>query len=91
MGAVQKIQKWQTRERLDNEKAAKKLGISEFLFSTIMDGGVTHPKIVEKIQKTVGLSELEAEELLPKHRRKHGGDYEPDRYQIDENVIYNKF
>lgn len=61
MGAVQKILKWQKRERLNDEKAAKKLGISEFLFSIIMEGGVTHPKIVKKIQETVGLSELEAE------------------------------
>lgn len=55
-------------------------GISEVLLKMIENGAVTHPDIARKIQKVIGLSDLQTEELIPLHRRPHGGDYDPNRY-----------
>ncbi len=64
------------------EMALQKYGISEVLLKMIENGAVTHPEIAKKIQNTLGLTDLQTEELLPLHRRPHGGDYDPDRYAI---------
>ena len=62
------------------QMALYRYGISEVLLKMIENGAVTHPEIAQKIQKVVGLSDLQTEELIPLHRRPHGGDYEPNRY-----------
>lgn len=49
-------------------------------------GAVTTPKLVVRIAQEYGLTDLEAEELMPLHMRPHGGDYEPDRYVIKTPV-----
>ena len=54
----------------------------------VEDGAVTHPKIVERIRKAYKLTELEAEELMPLHRRPNGGDYDPTRYQSQFDCRY---
>lgn len=80
MSAIEKITAWQKRTRLDDISAAKWLGISELLYFKLLNGEVTHPKIAVGIQKAVGLSDLETEELMPLNHRKSGGSYEPDKY-----------
>ena len=54
-------------------------------------GHVTHPNIVKKLKKLYSLTELEAEELLPENRRKHGDCYDPDKYvhEVDRNISLN--
>ena len=60
--------------------AMQQYGISEVLLKMIEAGEVTHPEIAKKIQRTLNLTDLQTEELVPLHRRPHGGDYDPDRY-----------
>lgn len=62
------------------EMALYRYGISEVLLKMIEAGEVTHPEIAKKIQRTLELTDLQTEELIPVHRRPHGGDYDPDRY-----------
>ena len=64
------------------EMALQRYGISEVLLKMIENGAVTHPEIAKKIQNVLGLTDIQTEELLPVHRRPHGGDYDPDRYAI---------
>ena len=66
---------------------SKKIGVSRGLIGMIEHGDVTHPKIVAKLQEFYGLTDLEAEELLPKNRRPHDPEYEPDKYvaEVDRN------
>lgn len=60
---------------------AAKCKCSESLLGMIESGDVTHPRIVKRIAKVYSLTNLEAEELLPINYRKHGGEYDPDRYK----------
>lgn len=66
---------------------SKKIGVSRGLIGMVEHGDVTHPKIVAKLQEFYGLTDLEAEELLPKNRRPHDPEYEPDKYvaEVDRN------
>ena len=59
---------------------SKKIGISSGLIGMVEHGDVTHPKIVEKLQNFYNLTDEEAEELLPKNRRLHDPEYDPDKY-----------
>lgn len=87
MNAIDKIRTWQDREQLDNFQAAKRIGISESLFFRVIHGYTTHPNIAKKIADICGLSELEAEELMPENRRLHGVHYEPDKYVRDVDIF----
>ena len=87
MNAIDKIINWQNMEQLDDFQAANRIGISESLFFKVIHGYPTHPNIANKIADICGLNELEAEELMPKNRRPHGGCYEPDKYVRDVDIF----
>ena len=58
------------------------------LLKMVMDGETTHPNIVKRIQKAYRLTDRQAEMLMPVIHRKHGPDYEPDRYVSPEDINY---
>lgn len=62
---------------------ARMCHISETLMGMVENGYVTHPKIAARIQEKYGLTDLEAEELVPVIHRPHGGGYDPERYVRD--------
>lgn len=74
--------KFRKDHNLPYDYISQKTGVSVHLLTMIEDGQVTHPLIVESLQKFYKLTKREAEELLPKNRRKHDPEYEPDKYVI---------
>lgn len=44
---------------------------------------VTHPGIAKLIAKEYHATREQAEKLLPRHRRKHDPEYDPDRYKLE--------
>lgn len=71
-----------TRNGLSLTQLSKACGVSELLLGMVEGGNVTHPLIVSKIQKAYGLSDEEAEELMPENHRKSSDNYEPDKYVV---------
>lgn len=80
MTARERIIATRKKMKVTQKGMAKLLHISQWLLDTIESGGVTHPNIVKRIQDMCGLTNRQAEELLPLCRRPHGGSYDPDRY-----------
>jgi transcriptional regulator with XRE-family HTH domain len=80
MNVREKMKAFRESKGLSKKQMARKCGMSEVLLGIVETAGCTHPNIVSRIQKQYELTDLEAEELLPLHRRPHGGDYDPDRY-----------
>lgn len=72
---------------LDLKVMAKVAGVTTGLLDILESGGVTHPKLAEKVGRTYGLTPLETEELMPENHRKHSPNYDPDRYKIEP--VYN--
>ena len=88
MTTREKMIKWRNDMNVTIKQLSENSGVSQTLLSMVEAGEVTHPIIVEKIRKAYGLTELEAEELMPKHHRKHGGAYEPDKFKpLDDTYI----
>lgn len=85
MDAREKMIKYRVDNNLSYEYISQKTGVSQGLISMIEDGQVTHPVIAEKLKKFYKLTKLETEELLPKIRRKHDPEYEPDKYVVPVN------
>lgn len=81
MSVHEKMKKIREEKGLTRDEMADRCGISEVLLAIVENGRVTHPNIAERIRLEYGLTELEAEELIPYNRREHGGDYDPDRYK----------
>ena len=81
MDVRQKMRNFREEHSLTQAQMAKQCKISEALLYMIENADVTHPNIVKRIQKQYQLTDLEAEQLLPKNRRKHGGHYDPDQYK----------
>lgn len=79
----EKMVEFREKYGLSIQQMANICGTSTDILGMVEKGEVTHPKIVERIRKGYKLTDLEAEELLPIHRRPHGGDYEPDRYVVE--------
>ena len=84
MTAREKMIAFRKKHNDDYDFLSHKCNVSARLIEMIENGHVTHPNIVERIKKVYHLTNLEAEELLPLNRRKHGGDYDPDRYFVPE-------
>lgn len=61
-------------------------GVSVTVLAYVEDGEVTHPKIVKKIQRGYGLTDDQAELLLPINRRPHGGQYDPDKFVVPDPI-----
>jgi transcriptional regulator with XRE-family HTH domain len=74
------MREYRKSHSLSKKQMARKCGMSEVLLGIVEAGGYTHQNIVSRIQMQYELTDLEAEALLPLHRRPHGGDYDPDRY-----------
>ena len=47
------------------------------------DGYVTHPVIAQMIAEAYNATPEQAELLLPRHRRPHDPEYDPDRYILE--------
>ena len=80
MATREKMIKYRTDYGISLPEMSKICGVSSYLLQILEDGGVTTPKLVPQIASAYGLSELEAEELMPEHMRPHGNDYDPERY-----------
>ncbi len=76
------------KNKLDYKGLSRLCGVSSSLIGMVEHGDVTHPNIVEKLKKLYSLTDEQAEELLPKHRRPHDPEYEPDKYvsEADKGV-----
>ena len=86
MTTREKMIKYRTDYKISIPSMAQQCHISSYLLQLLEDGAVTTPKLVPQIASAYGLSELEAEDLMPEHMRPHGNDYEPDRFVNDHPV-----
>lgn len=85
-----KMREFRKERQLTLRIMSDRSGVSETLLGMVENGNVTHPKIVKQIQDAYQLSDLEAEELMPKNYRPRGGDYDPDRYKPPELSFTDK-
>ena len=71
------------------DEMAKEVDISRPLLGMVVHGEVTHPEIAKRIAKVYDLSELEYEQLIPKHRRPHDPAYDPEMFMdhIDRSKV----
>lgn len=84
MTTREKMVKFRESKGLDIRDMAYRCRIGPTLMEILEEGGVTTPKLVPQIAEQYGLTELEAEDLMPEHMRPHGPDYDPDRYVIQD-------
>lgn len=84
------MKQWRETYGISYEYLSKLTGVSSGLICMVEHGDVTHPKIVTKLQEFFKLTDDEAEELLPKNRRPHDPEYEPDKYvaEVDRQPPY---
>lgn len=80
MDTRSKMKAYRRQKCITRNEIARKAGVSDVLIGMVEAGEVTHPLLVKRIQKAYGLTDLEAEELLPKNRRPHDPSYDPDKY-----------
>lgn len=76
-----KIQKVRETLQADKQTIANLIGVSVMLMDILEEGGVTHPKLARKIGKIYGMTGAEIESMMPVNYRKHGKQYDPDRYK----------
>lgn len=89
MTAREKMRLYREAKLISEKDAAFDCGMSDILYRMVEGGHVTHPKFVENIKRYFHLTNLEAEELLPKNRRKHDPEYDPDRYVTKQDMRMN--
>lgn len=88
MTTREKMIDWRNKSGITIKQLSLNTGVSQTLLGMVEAGHVTHPLIVKKIKRAYRLTDLEAEELLPKCRRKHGSNYDPDMYKpLEQNGI----
>lgn len=85
--AAEVIRDYRIRHNLTIHQLAVKCDIGPALMSYLEAGAVTHPKIVERLQKIFDLTDEQTEGLLPKNRRPHDPDYDPDRYVDPKDFV----
>lgn len=76
-----KIQKVRETLQADKQTIANLIGVSVMLMDILEEGGVTHPKLARKIGKIYEMTGAEIESMMPVNYRKHGKQYDPDRYK----------
>lgn len=76
-----KIKKVRETFQTDKQVIANMLEVSVMLMNILEEGGVTHPKLAEKIGKIYKMSNSEIEAMMPANYRKHGKKYDPDKYK----------
>lgn len=76
-----KIRKVREAFQTDKQTIANMVGVSVMLMDILEEGGVTHPKLAKKIGKIYKMSNYEIEAMMPVNYRKHGKQYDPDRYK----------
>ena len=86
----EKMIKWRSDMKIPLRYVSRKTGVSETLLSMVESGEVTHPKIVKKIQTFYKLTDIEAEELMPKIHRPHAPEYEPDKFRHPVDIFTEK-
>lgn len=84
MTTREKMVKFRESKGLDIRDMAYRCRIGPRLMEILEEGGVTTPRLVPQIAEQYGLTELEAEDLMPEHMRPHGPDYDPDRYVVQD-------
>lgn len=82
--------KYRTDHNLSYDFISQKTGVSIRLITMVEDGEVTHPLIAESLRNFYKLTKIQTEELLPKNRREHDPEYEPDKYVIHVNKGVDK-
>lgn len=93
------IIKWRTDRQIATDVLAKHLSISARLLDEIEAGGFTHPKIALRIQKMIGLTDGETQQLVsPNHVDdviRHQIDLRSDNFQkkrfTDQEIEYNNY
>ena len=89
MTAREKMIKFREDRQLDYKMLSDICGVGHDIIGMVEHGDVTHPLIVKKLQELYSLTDLEAEELLPKCRRPHDPEYEPDKYVVRNDIPKN--
>lgn len=90
MDVREKMYEWRMKTGTTLRVISIMTGISETLLGMVETGEVTHPKIVEKIKKAYKLTDLEAEQLMPKIHRPHDPEYEPDKFKRPPELFKEK-
>lgn len=83
MNVREKMIKFREEHLLTIKDMADRCGVSNDIIGMVEKGEVTHPLLVAKIAEAYGLTDLEAEELMPKCRRQHDPEYNPTKYVIE--------
>lgn len=86
MNIREKMIKFREEHLLTIKDMADRCGVSNDIIGMVEKGEVTHPTIVAKIAEGYGLTDLEAEELMPKNRRPHGPEYDPYKYVVEPPI-----
>lgn len=81
-----KIQKVRETLQADKQTIANLLGVSVMLMDILEEGGVAHPNLAAKIGKIYKMSNSEIESMMPVNYRKHGKQYDPDRYKDSVDI-----
>lgn len=89
MSAAEKITEFRKSKQIDLYRLGRICGVGGPVLAILEDGGVTHPNIVKKVQSFFKLTDEEAELILPKNRRPHDPEYDPDKF-VDPRDIYNR-
>lgn len=84
MDVREKMIAWRKKRNLPLDVMSKNCGVSVEILNLVEQGGITHPKLVNKIRKVYKLTEREAEELMPENYRKSSSKYDPDLYKVNE-------
>lgn len=86
MNVREKMIKFREDHLLTIKDMSDRCGISNDIIGMVEKGDVTHPFLVAKIAEAYGLTDLEAEELMPKNRRPHDPEYDPDKYVFEPGL-----
>lgn len=81
LNRTEKIRLVREASELSKQEIANLLGVSVMLMDILEEGGATHPKLAKKIGKIYGMTGAEIESMMPVNYRKHGKQYDPDRYK----------
>lgn len=86
MTVHEKMIDFRTSRGLSLRNMQQRSGVPSVVLGTVEDGNVTHPNFVKRIKKAYKLTDEEAELLLPKNRRKHDPEYNPNKYVIEPDI-----
>lgn len=82
MDTRSKMLQFRKDHHLSIRDISDRIYVSSDLIGMVEKGEVTHPLIVQKLASAYGLSNLEAEQLMPKNHRPHDPEYDPLKYVV---------